>query len=586
MLFEPHKAAVCITAAAALFLLAACGASEEASTLKVTDLADQQEGVDFDRLSYELIPRDDLPPEGTRSLFDHMIKDAGALPYPFEEVIELVKGYDKDGAAPTMVLIPDGRSLLKGQASFHRPRVIAAADIQPPISDSELDIYFKGRLFMGFVEDASEIEVISYNEAAGRFEFQLVKDYREGGVPQITYARRAVCTTCHVGEAPIFPVRPWDETNANPQVAEGIAEATAEGYAGVPASVPLAQPERIDELTDVGNAIPVTQAMWIDGCGADEAGGKQCRSAMLREALRYIWNPSAYSTESENHQALLALQAKNWPSSGIEVPNNDLFSRNPFVDKPPGRGFGHFLLGLVGLADDDATIKRRGLVSDDVKLADFEKLPPLRKDLDPLTPRPAKAVHKADTSDAVFNIARLLTKADKKRIASAAGDLDTLLQAVDSDVVQAEMSAGPFRRTQVVQALLSSLGVEQLPVYCCSNTEGMSEPIIHGVEPLEITAGSVLEHYETYCFACHRGNPRADLDFMAGKTEEEVLAKIAETSEIKEALDYERYLGTEKASKLMPPAKSWQRAKLDKVRAGGEDPTPEMAEAVQSLFEF
>ena len=585
MMRKPGSA-VCIAAAAALFLSGCGGDSEEASKLKVSDLAEQQEAVDFDRLSYDLIPRSDLPPEGTRSLFDHMIKDNGALPFPFEDVISLVSQYDREGRKPTMVLVPDGRSLLKGQASFHKPRVILAADIEPPTSDADLGIYFKGRLFMGFVEDAAEIEVISYNEAAGRFEFQLVKDYREGGVPQITYARRAVCITCHTGEAPIFPVRPWDETNANPQVAAELGRQIPEGYAGVPASVPLSEPERIDELTDVGNNIPVTQAMWIDGCGPDDAGGQQCRSLMLSEALRYIWNPAAFSTDSDSHKALLALQAVNWPKAGIEVPNNDLFSRNPFVDKPPGRGFGHFLLDLFGLGDDGSAIVRRGVVDDDVKLADFEKLPPLRKDLDPLTPRPAKAVHKASTSDAVYSIARMFSAPDKQRLSRAAGSLDRLLAAVDSEAVQQQMQAGPFRRVKVVQALLSALGVEQVPEYCCSSTEGMSEPLVHGVEPLEISEGSVLKEYETYCFACHRGNPRADLNFMAGKTEEEVLARIGETTEIREALDYERYLGTDKAAKLMPPAKSWQRRELDKAMAAGEDPTSAMAEAVQSLFDF
>jgi len=36
----------------------------------------------------------------------------------------------------------------------------------------------RDRLFAGYREKAGIIEVISYNEAAGRFEFQVVKDYR------------------------------------------------------------------------------------------------------------------------------------------------------------------------------------------------------------------------------------------------------------------------------------------------------------------------------------------------------------------------------------------------------------------------
>ena len=75
------------------------------------------------------------------------------------------------------------------------------------MSDADLGMLLRGRLFFGFVEDAREIEVISYNEAAGRFEFQLVRDYFEGGVPRITYAKRSLCTSCHQGEAPIFLIQ-------------------------------------------------------------------------------------------------------------------------------------------------------------------------------------------------------------------------------------------------------------------------------------------------------------------------------------------------------------------------------------------
>ena len=75
----------------------------------------------------------------------------------------------------------------------------------------------KDRLYLGYQERAGLIEVISYNEAAARFEFQLVRDYRPQGKPEAVYASRAVCTACHQNHGPIFSRQQWDETNANPR---------------------------------------------------------------------------------------------------------------------------------------------------------------------------------------------------------------------------------------------------------------------------------------------------------------------------------------------------------------------------------
>ena len=41
-------------------------------------------------------------------------------------------------------------------------------------------MFARDRLYLGYQENANLIEVISYNEAAARFEFQLVRDYRAG----------------------------------------------------------------------------------------------------------------------------------------------------------------------------------------------------------------------------------------------------------------------------------------------------------------------------------------------------------------------------------------------------------------------
>ena len=54
-------------------------------------------------------------------------------------------------------------------------------------------LVLKDRLFLGYQPQAEAIEVISYNEMAGRFEFQVVENYSESGVPKVYYANRPTC---------------------------------------------------------------------------------------------------------------------------------------------------------------------------------------------------------------------------------------------------------------------------------------------------------------------------------------------------------------------------------------------------------
>ena len=57
---------------------------------------------------------------------------------------------------------------------------------------------------------------------------------------------------------------------------------------------------------------------------------------------------------------------------------------------------------------------------------------------------------------------------------------------------------------------------------------------------------------------------------MAGANEDEVLANIQAKKEIRDALDWERYEGTDKASKLMPPRAREAGARLNDVTLSGK----------------
>ncbi len=146
--------------------------------------------------------------------------------------------------AAKAVLIPLGRSLQRNSAApefFAYPRAVVAADAEPAGTG---DLYLKDRLYLGYQEKANLLEVISYNEDAGRFEFQVVTDYRAGGTPRIAYANRTLCVACHQNAAPIFSRAVWDETNANPRVAALLASQRKD-FHGIP----------VDRGVDVPNAI-------------------------------------------------------------------------------------------------------------------------------------------------------------------------------------------------------------------------------------------------------------------------------------------------------------------------------------------
>jgi hypothetical protein len=580
-------AGIAVAAAAAVAVL---WTRQPASELAVVDRALQggapaEAGV----VSGRVIATSDLPPEGTRSLFDHLLAEGDGLPYPFEKLIDQLQRQHPQGAAPLTLMIPDGRSLLKASADHRHPRVLVAADFQAPNNDASLGLAPRGQLFLGFVEKAREIEVLSYNEAAGRFEFQLVQDYAADGARRIVYARRAICTTCHQGGGPIFPQRPWNETNGQPETAAAMAAARqGEPYLDLPLANPLDVPERFDELTDVGNFIPVTQRLWLDGCGTGASAGLAtdgntesselaCRRQMLKLALLYLWNPAEFSAESPEAQRLRALQRASWPPAGIAVPDNDLRNRDPLGER---QGFLGWLRGLWTPAPQPGAGAR-----DNEDLEAFDRLPKLPAALDPLTPRPPRRVLSAEDVDGAYGLAALFTDSDRRQLEAAAGfERAALLAAVDRIDVD-EFAPRPFQRVRMVNALRAALAQPALG-YCCLDTAELSAPVVAGTPPVELAAGSPLQHYREYCFACHRGNPARRLDFMSGATEAEVRARIEAQSSIRDALDWERYKGTDKAALLMPPADSEEYARLTAALAQNPALLDEMRAVVPGLFDF
>lgn len=523
-------------------------------------------------VSVNQIAQTDLPPEGTRSLFDHLIAQNDGLPYPFDKLVKLLQDQHPKTTLPVNVMIPHGRSLLKGLANNANPRVLIAADFELANKAGGLGLRPRGQLFMGFVENAHEIEVLSYNEAAGRFEFQLVQNYCAGCVPRIVYAKRAICTTCHQGGGPIFPQRPWNETNAQPDIAAAIEKARGNDkpYLSLPIHNALASPERFDQLTDEGNFINVTQRLWLDGCGE---AGNDCRRILLKLALLYRDSPGSFDPEQPLAQQLRALQAKHFPEDGIAVPESDLFNRDPLAEQRGIKGWWH------KLTTREIQFGEGALNNEDLDA--FEQLPKLPARLDPLTRRAPKALLRSTDIDGVYGVAALFSSADIEALSERADFQPKALMALVDKLPDTTFAPRPVSRVAFMRALLSS----EIP-YCCLSTADMSPPQASGEPALVIEQHAVLKDFEAHCFACHRGNPAKRLNFMAGSDEASVLARIEAKTEIRDALDWSRYAGTEKENTLMPPRDSVQYDELMATGDSGAASLQRMREAVPSLFGF
>jgi hypothetical protein len=571
-----------VALAAVLLGLAACSGDPGPS---VAEIAKRPALTDPKTLSSRVLSEADLPPEGTRSLFDHLVAEAGGVPYPFEKLVAVLQKLDANRAKPLALLIPDGRSLLKAQANAAHPRIVAATDFQSASDAAKLGITPRGQLFLGFTELANEIEVISYNEAAGRFEFQLVQDYRARGARRLVYAKRAVCQSCHQGGAPIFSVRPWGETNAQPAVQARIQAAIRKDeYLGFPVAVPLSIPERYDELTDIGNFIATTQKLWLDGCGpaARAASAAQvqlaasCRRQQLAQALEVARAPGDFQAQAAGANTLRKLQAAAGGHTVAEPPS-DLANRDPIAERQGLKGWWRQLwTPTVKLGDGAKTNE---------ELEAFDRLPKLPAAQDPLSPRPPKRSLGPQDIDAVYGLASLITASDIALLTEAYGNWPAV-QAAVAALPDAQFAAKPFVRVQLLQALLAAAPQTISPAYAYLDVSELSPPVATGEPPVTLAANSPLLPYRDYCFACHRDNPSKRLNFLSGATEAAVLANLKAKGEVRDVLDWARYQGTDKAHTLMPPADTIQKVELQAALKKDPELLEKMRAVVPGLFDF
>ena len=296
-------------------------------------------------------PGPDLPLVG-RALFDYVVtaREGGRfvykVPFPFTALVERIErelGPDDRGSPLKRVLIPLNRSLQRHAAKpdyFAYPRAVVGVDSEPPMRVGSPGLFLKDRLFLGYQEKADILEVISYNEAAGRFEFQVVRDYGPGKTPKVFYANRALCMACHQNQSPIFSRPLWDETNANPTIAALLERQHAELYR-FPVRQGIGVPDAIDQATDRANKLAAYQLLWQEGCESAPSPGDsiQCRADLFRFLLqsRLTGSPPGLRNLSGYRDRFVSRVAAQWREKwpqGLKIPNPDLLNRNPLNYEP------------------------------------------------------------------------------------------------------------------------------------------------------------------------------------------------------------------------------------------------------------
>lgn len=283
------------------------------------------------------MPGPDTPPAGA-SLFDEIttLPDGRReVPFPFDKLIqrfEAAAGCSATAFCVRSVLLPLGRSLQRVAASpdyFRFPRIVSGV-----VADGRGPVFLRDRLYVGYQERAGMVEVISYNEAAQRFEFQQVKNYRAGAEPQVFQARRIVCVACHQNHAPIFPRQVWDETNANPLLAAKLA-GERQSYFGVAMRGSADIANALDDATDRSNRLAIVQRLWREGCGDGDVGARCRRSAFTASLQFALTDRRAYDDggavfRTEVIETLQKNARRLWPA-GLAVPNPDLPNRDPLA---------------------------------------------------------------------------------------------------------------------------------------------------------------------------------------------------------------------------------------------------------------
>jgi hypothetical protein len=224
------------------------------------------------------------------SMFDKVFSQTNAvgetkhiLPFPIANLMQQIS----PGSSVVHTMLPFSRSLQRPSSGSYDPLLNPRLVFSSKHSSTWLE---RAKIFIGYVKETDQLEVISYNDEGGRYEYQLVKNYSKN--PKVFYVNRGKCLSCHQGQAPIFSVPGWQDTNSG-ILGELIAAKLGmkEGhtlqskvimadklYGGLPS---LDAVGNFDALVRESNEISLDERVWNVGCGTND----KCRLGLLLSTL-------------------------------------------------------------------------------------------------------------------------------------------------------------------------------------------------------------------------------------------------------------------------------------------------------------
>lgn len=278
----------------------------------------------------------DLPPTG-RSLFDLILNGLpGAPEEHLRDFPSLVKEIEKATNNDIVyTLIPIGRSLQRLDAYpnfFEKPRIVLSFVADSGVPSAHW-LALNNRLFLAYADSTKQMEIISYNDRASRFEFQIVKHVGESNQkPQIFYAKRSLCLACHKNGTPIFPEFPWSETPNNKFIQKALfTRHPAGNFLGfsVEDGMDGSDAAHLDLIIRNADSVRMLNYVWSDVCEkfSPIANVLQCRAMVLRLSLAGV-EPGDHSLLESQASAMFsesqfaAMRFTFSPS----LPNRDPFS--------------------------------------------------------------------------------------------------------------------------------------------------------------------------------------------------------------------------------------------------------------------
>ena len=486
-----------------------------------------------------------LPAIGS-SLFDKIFRKTSPsgeivydVPTSIPALMQRILRLEGSGDRVTYSLLPLTRSLQRpvdlSYDPFANPRLVATVHkaTNPDINN---------KIFVGYLKPKDQLEVISYNEEAGRFEFQLVHDFSKN--PKVYYANRVLCLTCHQGQSPIFFRIPWAETTfkdrlnfdshnslvrdmvmlrsgatdlVSEQSDQTLIEKLFGGFPGVNDA------QKFEDAADEADHITLAQRFWIKGCGDSNA----CRLAMLLREIDSLKDHLALY--KKYHDELLA-RLSNSPLQQESFFFPDITSYDLETVLRGQEGLGRFPVSFADAGPVD--LAEAGLERPQFLLSLVNASSHLLGDQNPATKR------RRDYMDVTYGFMEgrfdpplgffPFSLFEKLRPGSQITKEKVISQLISLYLSGNSIFSGqPFRVRTILYEVLKGMGDSRAQAFEASALEGPTPPKEIFKEPLPVFfSDPALNKFAKNCAICH-GNPSVDFppQFLVG-SESQVLEQM------------------------------------------------------------